>query len=355
VTLLVVCQLQPYNSDLPYSNGLRKCSDTCVKQLENSTLTYFKRIKGAMMKYKTTNFIKRPHSAIIGALLATTLLGACQTTNRYGSDYANDVCKVQRDALQDTGNKFSGEMVVGAIKGVVGGALIGAVVAAKTDGNIAKGIAIGAVAGGLTGFGAGYFNALAKEKGDDPTGLLALFQNDLKRDTEQIAKTQKAFDALIDCRRNEIDGVKKAVKSGKMPSKEGQAKMLEIRDKLTEDTRVAKEIQGNLQDRTAQYAVAGAKLGVPGANGKANAAFNKNGKPGATKPDLTPVAGGKAPEAKKLAGSLSDAFAGAEAVDKRVDTIASLEKEADGSAFTYLLSPDPVPVGAGWRVLLASF
>jgi hypothetical protein len=270
------------------------------------------------------------HAVTISTLLATSFLGACQTTNRYGADYSNDVCRAQRDTLQETGNHFAEDMVGGAVKGVLLGAVTGGLTAAATGGNIGKGLAIGAVAGGITGFGAGYFNSLAKQKGQDPTGLFAVFQGDMQRDAEQVAKSQAAFDALIDCRRREIDSVKVAVKGGSMPRKDGEARMVEIRQKISEDRRVAREIINKLEDRTSQYAVAGAKLGLPGAKATAEAAYNKKAKAGGAsveKPDLKLAVDSKAAqsaEAKKAGASFTGIVAGTADMSKKEVAAANL-------------------------------
>lgn len=276
------------------------------------------------------------HGSLIAALLATSMLGACQT-NRYGSDYSNDVCRAERDSLQETGNYFAQDMIAGALKGAIGGALVGGLTAAVTGGNVGKAVAVGAVAGGVTGFGAGYFNALAKQQGQTPTGLFAVFQGDMEKDNAQIDKTRQAFKALIDCRKKEIASVKSGVANGSISKADGNVKMAEIRQKIGEDRRVGAEILKNLDDRTAQYAVAGAKLGVPGAKAKAQAAYTQKVNAGGgsvEQPDLSVTVSAKdrsSPEAKKAAASFTSMNAGVSNLKKDMEVASKLgEGRSDG-------------------------
>lgn len=297
------------------------------------------------------NNVKRSrsvHGIVISSMLAasllgsTTMLGGCQTTNRYQADYSNDVCKVQRDALQATGKPFAEDLIAGAVAGAVGGALLGGLTAAMTGGSVGQGMVVGAVAGGITGFGVGYYNALARKQGQTTIGLFTSLQSDAERDTAQLAKTQAAFNALVDCRKNEIASVKAAVKAKSMTRADGDARLAEIRQKFAEDIRVARDIQGNLEDRAAQYAVAGAKLGVPGAQKRAEQAYVQKAKTNASeqKPDLTLAVSTddtKTPAAKKTAQSVSAMFAGTDSYSRSIETAnAGIDKDAQ---FSWLGAP----------------
>lgn len=281
----------------------------------------------------------------VAAFLVSVALGGCTTTNRYSADYSDDVCRTQRDALQETGNHFAEDMVAGIGIGAIGGAALGVATTFLTGGNVAQAALKGAVLGAISGFAVTYYNSLTEKGGGNPGGLFAVFQGDVARDVEEVAKTQRAFDALIDCRRREIASVKSAVKSGTLSRKDGDVKMAAIREKLAEDARVGRAIQGKLEDRTAQYAVAGAKLGLPGAKSRAERAYSQrartNSSGASDKPDLNAVVAHqqtRSPDAKKAGASMSSMFAGTDNVSKKADTLASLaDKEGSGFAFRNIL------------------
>lgn len=267
-------------------------------------------------------------SALSAALLATLLAG-CVTSNpetRFNNDDPQDVCRVERGKLQETGNPFSMESFLGGLKGTL----------ANLDRNIGK------LAVSLTGFGSDYFNALSSQRsGQSPASMFTTFQGDLDRDAAQMEKTQLAFDALIDCRTKEIATVKASVKSGSLTRQGGDAKMADIRAKIAEDTRVARAIMGNLEERTANYAVAASKMGVPDARARAERAYAQKARSNssAQKPNLDSVVDKKATqstEAKKLAGSVTDVFAGTDRLGQKTEKLASLEKD---TAFTSILIP----------------
>lgn len=262
--------------------------------------------------------------AMAGVMLATTMLAGCQTTNRYGADYSNDVCAAQRDALQETGNHFAEDILAGAVKGAAMGLAAGALTAVVTGGDVGRAMVTGLAVGVAVGFGSGYFNALAKQSGQTPTGLFSVFQADLDRDAERLAQTQAAFDSLIACRSQEIATVKSAVKNKSMTKADGEVKMAEIRQKISEDRRVAKEIMGNVEDRSAQYAVAGAKFGDANSKKRAQTYAKKTNE----KVDVDTVVAAKdksSAEYKKMNASLTSYNASVDKLEKSDAQLAKLE------------------------------
>jgi len=198
------------------------------------------------------------------AVVATSLVSACQTTNKYGYDYSADPCKAQRDNLLDQQDYFAEDLVKGVFLGAVSGAALGALSSLITGGDVGTGAAIGATAGAVTGASAAYFNHVMKQSGNQ-SRLLSTILLDMESDAERLARTQKALDALIACRNGEAKSIRADFNAGRIDIATARSRMTELNRKLREDLRVARDINKNISTRQENFEVAAAQVGaLPG-------------------------------------------------------------------------------------------
>ncbi|MES2713616.1 MAG: hypothetical protein V4653_18705, partial [Pseudomonadota bacterium] len=134
---------------------------------------------------------------------ASIFLAACTTQGgRIGADDGSDPCRTQLVQLDSTGNYFAEDILRGAAVGAAGGAILGGIIAAARGGNsrnVLAGAGIGAVAGGVTGAAAGYISA-RRQQYSDQAQLNSAIAQDVSKENQEIDRSQRAFDLLLDCR-----------------------------------------------------------------------------------------------------------------------------------------------------------
>lgn len=167
-----------------------------------------------------------------------------------GSD---DVCLPQREALAATQQFFAEDIVAGAAIGALSGAALGALGAAVSGGDVGRGALVGAVTMGVAGAAAGYWNALQRQQGNNPSGLIATVLRDVTRENEQVVRTRQAWDRLVDCRRGEVTRVRSERQAGRITPSEANQRLGEIRRKVDLDLTLARSIGTKIEERRSQF------------------------------------------------------------------------------------------------------
>ena len=200
--------------------------------------------------------------AMVG-LLSGCAQGAFSTqTARIGADDGRDFCRPQLVALDSTGNFFGAQILTGAAMGAAGGALAGGLIGGDWQSAL-----IGAVAGGALGAAGGYWSAL-QQQSHDQAGMIHQVNADLTRENAQIDRTQLAFDQLMNCRFRQARAIEADYKARRIDRPFAVASMAGIKQRAQTDLALARQINGQLADRGAQFEVAADNV-APGARGSA--------------------------------------------------------------------------------------
>ncbi len=198
-------------------------------------------------------FMHRPVAVIASAAI---FLAACTTQGgRIGADDGSDVCRAQLVQLDSTGNYFAEDMIRGAALGAAGGAIIGGVIAAARGGNsrnVLAGAGIGAVVGGVGGAAAGYFSS-RRQQFNDQAQLNQAIAQDVSAESQQIDRSQRAFDLLLDCRMATAARIRSDFAARRIGREQAQGAMQNIRARLANDVAVAQRINERIGARGGEY------------------------------------------------------------------------------------------------------
>jgi len=180
-------------------------------------------------------------------------LGSCAQQNQHiasSQTSADDVCRAQRLALDDSQAYFAGDIVKGALIGAAGGALTGFLF-----GGNASSAAIGAASGALVGGAVGYWQS-QQQQGGSRTDLISRMVGDMDREQQQLDRTQVNFNALVECRRASARQVNADLKAGTITREVAEQRMAGVRQLASADVAIAKRINTRLDERTANYVYA---------------------------------------------------------------------------------------------------
>lgn len=198
-------------------------------------------------------FLHRPVAVIASASI---FLAACTTQGgRIGLDDGSDVCRAQLVQLDSTGNYFAEDMIRGAALGAAGGAIVGGLVAAARGGRsnqVLAGAGIGAVVGGVGGAAAGYFSA-RRQQFNDQAQLNQAIAQDVSTENQQIDRSQRAFDLLLDCRMATAARIRSDFAARRISREQAQGGLQNVRDRLRNDVAVAQRINQQMGTRGAEY------------------------------------------------------------------------------------------------------
>jgi outer membrane lipoprotein SlyB len=198
-------------------------------------------------------FMHRPMAFIASASI---FLAACTTqSGRIGSDDGNDACRSQVVQLDSTGDYFGEDIIRGAAVGAAGGAFLGGLIAAARGGNtrnVLTGVGIGAVAGGVTGAAAGYITA-RRQQYNDQAQLNQVIAQDVSAENQQIDRSQRAFDLLLDCRMATAARIRSDYAARKISREQAHAGMQYVRAKLANDVAIAQRINERIGARGTQF------------------------------------------------------------------------------------------------------
>jgi uncharacterized protein YcfJ len=192
----------------------------------------------------------------VSVLAIAALLGGCVTTQeqRIGAADPSDQCRPYVVALDSTGNFFAEDIIKGAILGAAGGAILGGLLSGS-----ARGAAIGAATGALAGAATGYWVALNQQSRDQAV-LATRVQTDLSRENAEIDRSQQAFNALMDCRFAQAKAVRQDVADKRLTLDQGRARMAQIRSWTERDIALARQINGRIETRGAEFETAAENL-----------------------------------------------------------------------------------------------
>lgn len=209
----------------------------------------------------------RKNRAILVALLASSMLvSACQPGGpqvELGS--TTEECYPQRKALADEQDYFSKSVVETAVKGAVAGAILGGITAAVTGGDVGKGILVGAVGGAVAGAGAGYWNALQEQNQNSSSlTILSSIQSDLETENKRITEFSEKFDALVECRKGQVQQVRADLAAGRITADQAATRLNELKRLYDEDIRIAREINGKMDERSKDFLFANAQVNPNG-------------------------------------------------------------------------------------------
>ncbi|SDE11227.1 glycine zipper domain-containing protein [Rhodospira trueperi] len=273
------------------------------------------------------------------AIVSTSLVSACQTTNKYGYDYSADRCKVQRDNLLEQQDYFADDLIKGVLVGAAAGAALGALTAWATGGDAGTGAAIGAASGAVTGASAAYFNYVQKQSGNQ-SELLSTILLDMESDAERLARTQQALDALIACRTAEKNAIQADFDAGLIDAATARSRMATLNTKLNEDLRVARDINKNVSSRQANFEVAASQVGaLPGRRPASSQASQP----------AVQVSAANQPKQEEIGRTYTTLEKRSVAVENSVSELATLQQETTefgGFSTSWLSSPGLSEVAA---------
>jgi uncharacterized protein YcfJ len=192
----------------------------------------------------------------VSLVAVMALLGGCVTTQeqRIGAADPSDQCRPYVVALDSTGNFFAEDIIKGAVLGAAGGAILGGLL-----GGSARGAAIGAATGALAGAATGYWYAVSQQSRDQAV-LATRVQTDLSRENAEIDRSQQAFNALMDCRFAQAKAVRQDVADRRITLDQGRARMAQIRTWTERDIALARQINGRIETRGAEFETAAENL-----------------------------------------------------------------------------------------------
>lgn len=178
-------------------------------------------------------------TALWTALSTTLLLGGCAgigKEDRVGLYDGSDPCFNHLDRLDDTAIYFKDQRMKDITAGVIAGAGTGALTAALAGGNTATLIAStigGAMVGGFAA-DAYWKNQLQKANNqiDQATYLI---ENDIKQDINKLSTLDRDIDALVRCRTNQRDIIKKQFAERKITLQQAQEQWKKWGDLIRKD------------------------------------------------------------------------------------------------------------------------
>jgi len=188
------------------------------------------------------------------ASLVTSSLAGCGATreSRIGADDGTDACRAYVVALDSTGNYFAEDMLQGAAVGAIGGALLGGLASGSW-----KGAAIGAAAGAVAGALGGYWKN-KMEQGRDQAILGVT--NDMRRENEQLDKTNVAFRQLSDCRLNEARQIKARYAAKSITRDQANMQLRNLAGLARKDLEIVNKITADSDKRAGEYQYAVAQI-----------------------------------------------------------------------------------------------
>ncbi|MBI1778762.1 MAG: hypothetical protein HYR63_25750 [Proteobacteria bacterium] len=196
------------------------------------------------------------------------------------STAADDVCRPQRLALDDSQQFFAGDIVKGALIGAVGGALSGFIF----GGGGSQSVATGVIAGTAAGAFAGYWTSL-QNQGGSHSDLISRMVGDMDREQTALDKAQTSFNQLVDCRKASARQVNADLKAGKLTREQAEVQMTQVRQLADQDIALAKRINARIDERTSNYVYATEQAtGAPLAAAAAPAATASPSPPSAAPP-----------------------------------------------------------------------
>ncbi len=164
------------------------------------------------------------------------------TTVKYYPDCYAPIAEL-RKSEKNVGNKVIG----GAMVGALAGALIGAATTGRASGALA-GAAIGAAAGGLTGYAAAKY-----EEHKDDKARYASYISDMDSDMEGATSVQLAANNARKCYEERFDEASREYKAKLISKEQFREKYTEIKNGLTETSRLLGKASQSLNEKQQQY------------------------------------------------------------------------------------------------------
>jgi len=193
------------------------------------------------------------------SLLAALAMVGCDSTPTMHSFIdkitgSADSCSTQRESLESYGNYFAQNMVVGAATAATIATVIGVVTHQSTTTTLAM-----AATAATIGAAGGYWKSVS-DKSTNMDARRQLVQGDVKAENQKIDGAQQAFNQLIDCRRKQAADLKADVSAGRVSRADGDKQMSEIRARYNDDIEIAKRINSNMAEHTANLEYANEQL-----------------------------------------------------------------------------------------------
>ncbi len=186
------------------------------------------------------------------SLVAASLAGCSTQQSRIGADDGTDSCRAYVVALDSTGNYYAEDMIQGAAIGAVGGALLGGLASGSW-----KGAAVGAAAGAVAGAIGGYWQH-QMEQGRDQAILSVV--SDMRRENEQMDKTNAAFQQLSDCRHRDAAQIKAQYAAKAISREDAQSRLRYLAVLARKDMVILNNIVANSDKRVSEYQYAAAQI-----------------------------------------------------------------------------------------------
>ncbi|MBN2752768.1 MAG: hypothetical protein JXQ84_08675 [Rhodospirillaceae bacterium] len=186
--------------------------------------------------------VKKRVRLIALLVAATTMLGACATTNDANLSPAEKKLREQASTF----NQTIGE---GAMVGCVAGALLGLLVSNNHKG---QGAAMGCAAGAAVGGAAGYAVASQQESYANEEERLDAMITDVKTDNQRLAGLIETSRTVIASDKAEIANLDKKIAAGKISADQAKQEIA----KVDSNIKYLQQTVANLKKRQEDYQVA---------------------------------------------------------------------------------------------------
>jgi len=179
-------------------------------------------------------------------------LTSCDTAQNFFD--RDDVCRDQRAALRSYGDYFAQDILVGGVIGAAVGTVVGVATHQSTGTTAAL-----AAGGFAVGAGAGYWAAV-QQKNADLASRRRQVTSDIAADNQKIDGAQGAFNALLDCRRQEAARLRADAAAGRISQTDAGKQMAAIRSRYDDDVALGKRIGANIATHSADLEYANEQL-----------------------------------------------------------------------------------------------
>jgi len=208
--------------------------------------------------------------ALLVSLSTTLLISGCASMGkdgRIGQNDGSDPCFVYLDRLDEMAIYYKDQRM----KDITAGVLIGGGTGALA-GMVAGGNSTAMIVGGVTGAIVGGFAADAywknqlQKANNQLEQAMSLVGNDLKQDIDKLSSLDKDITALVRCRTNQRDMIKKQFAEGKIPIQQAQQewkKWGELIRKDQEEIKYLNEALDNIRKIEDSYNVAATAIESP--------------------------------------------------------------------------------------------
>lgn len=178
------------------------------------------------------------------ALTSTLIVTGCASMGqqgRIGSNDGSDPCFANLQNIDSIAIFYKDErmkqLMGGAALGAVSGAALGAGTAALTNGDAAIGALIGGIAGGVAGafVANSYWESRMQQANQQKSLAIGMVEKDLRDDIAKITQVDQEIGALVRCRTQKRDQIRKDFAAGKLTHAQAELEWKKWGDLINKD------------------------------------------------------------------------------------------------------------------------